>query len=149
MLKFINQKKNCTGCTACYNICPVNCISMKEDKEGFLYPVENDRCIHCNKCRDVCPIFNNKTQRYPDIKQYSAAAVSKNIDVWTESTSGGAFVEISRTFGDENTIIFGATFQWLKVIHSYVVGAQNANIFSKSKYVQSVLGNSFKETENF
>ena len=29
---------NCTGCTACQNICPTNCITMIEDKEGFLYP---------------------------------------------------------------------------------------------------------------
>ena len=51
------DKKECCGCTACMHICPVKCIEMKEDKEGFLYPaVDNEKCIHCRKCERVCPI---------------------------------------------------------------------------------------------
>jgi coenzyme F420-reducing hydrogenase beta subunit len=149
MLEFINEKKSCTGCTACFNVCPIDCISMAKDEEGFLYPIADDRCIHCNKCKEVCPMFNNKTERQPDIEQYSAAAVSKDINVWEESASGGAFTEICKTFGDENTIVFGATFEGLKVVHSYVVGVENIGIFRKSKYVESDLGDSFSKAETF
>ena len=64
------NKKDCCGCTACAHICPVKCIEMKEDKEGFLYPaVDNEKCIHCHKCERVCPIgslinYNNETKTF-------------------------------------------------------------------------------------
>ena len=29
----------CTGCSACYSICPVNAISMENDQENFRSPV--------------------------------------------------------------------------------------------------------------
>lgn len=31
----ITNKKNCSGCEACSNICPQQCISMKEDIEAM------------------------------------------------------------------------------------------------------------------
>ena len=36
-IKILN-KKDCTGCRACEQICPVKAISMKEDDEGFITP---------------------------------------------------------------------------------------------------------------
>ena len=42
----IKNKKNCCGCSACQQICPKNCIIMKVDSEGFLYPVvEREKCV--------------------------------------------------------------------------------------------------------
>ena len=29
------DKNECCGCTACFNICPVNAIKFEEDNEGF------------------------------------------------------------------------------------------------------------------
>lgn len=37
----ISDKRKCTGCAACFNICPFHCIEMKEDEEGFIYPIVN------------------------------------------------------------------------------------------------------------
>ena len=31
----IVDKKDCTGCWGCTNICPKSCITMKKNKEGF------------------------------------------------------------------------------------------------------------------
>lgn len=36
---FSSNKEQCTGCSACANICPQKCIQMREDNEGFLYPI--------------------------------------------------------------------------------------------------------------
>lgn len=42
-IKILN-KKDCTGCRACEQICPVKAISMKEDDEGFITPkVDEER----------------------------------------------------------------------------------------------------------
>lgn len=34
----LSSKKECCGCAGCSQICPVDAIEMKMDKEGFLYP---------------------------------------------------------------------------------------------------------------
>ena len=37
------EKEICSGCTACMNICPKCAIEMKEDEEGFKYPIIDKR----------------------------------------------------------------------------------------------------------
>lgn len=34
----IAVKSKCTGCSACVQKCPKQCISFEEDSEGFYYP---------------------------------------------------------------------------------------------------------------
>ena len=51
------KKSECCGCTACYAICPKSAITMKEDEEGFEYPViDSNLCVRCYMCMRVCPI---------------------------------------------------------------------------------------------
>ena len=53
MINIIN-KTDCCGCSACMQTCPKQCISMKEDEEGFLYPMINtENCSKCHKCEYV------------------------------------------------------------------------------------------------
>ena len=54
----INQA-GCTGCEACIQFCPVDCIELVPGPE---YPdtykvveVDLDRCIGCKKCVAACP----------------------------------------------------------------------------------------------
>ena len=50
------KKEECSGCAACYVICPVNAISMEPDEEGFDYPVlDEQKCLKCHRCVNVCP----------------------------------------------------------------------------------------------
>ena len=54
----------CCGCSACYNICPKNAISMKENSEGFLYPfIDEEKCVDCGLCKKVCPIVKKKKMK--------------------------------------------------------------------------------------
>ena len=56
----------CVGCGACENVCPAKAISMRENEEGFLYPVvDADLCVSCNKCNHVCPVQKNESAQNP------------------------------------------------------------------------------------
>jgi len=51
-----DKKESCSGCTACYGICPKDAIVMKKDSEGFFYSViDKEKCIDCGLCKKVCP----------------------------------------------------------------------------------------------
>ena len=130
--KMINKKK-CCGCTACLHICPVKCIKMQEDDEGFLYPsVDKEKCIHCHKCEKVCPI--NKSFSV-ETEQKAFAAVSHNYSIWHRSASGGAFSEICRAWGDENTLVVGAAWRGFYVHHVGIVGIDNIKPLCNSKII--------------
>lgn len=55
------KKEDCCGCTACYAICSKNAIEMKDDDEGFEYPIVNSElCVGCGICLKICPIKEAK-----------------------------------------------------------------------------------------
>lgn len=57
-MKTIIDKERCCGCEACRQICPMKCIEMKEDEEGFMYPfIQEEVCINCDRCIRVCPVL--------------------------------------------------------------------------------------------
>ena len=146
MLRFNLSKTNCTGCSACYSICPVHCITMVPDEEGFLYPIASNACIECKLCEIVCPLNNVKKNNNFPIKVY--AAVSKDETIWRRSTSGGAFSEIVRHWGgeeDNETFIVGAAWIDFTVHHIGVIGFKNIAPLCKSKYVSSAIDDTFIE----
>ena len=141
MLKFNNDIYNCSGCTACYSICPVHCISMKKDQFGFLYPVSSDACIDCGACEKVCPWVKpiQKTSTKPKVY----AELTHKHSTWQKSTSGGAFSDICKSWGDEETIIYGASWKGFEVHHISVCGPSNIAPLRKSKYLSSYLDDTF------
>ncbi|MBQ3234671.1 MAG: 4Fe-4S binding protein [Clostridia bacterium] len=57
------SKKDCSGCSACYAVCPKRAIKMVSDNEGFLYPqIDEKLCVNCKLCANICP-FKENTQR--------------------------------------------------------------------------------------
>ncbi len=148
MLEFLNDKKDCTGCSACYATCPVHCIEMQKDEEGFYYPVANDKCVHCKKCERICPIHNNLIPQRKE-KPIAFAGVSKDEALWSLSSSGGAFGEICRCWGDKDTIVVGAAWDdAFSVHHTCIKGIDNILPFHKSKYIQSRMEDVFIEVEH-
>ncbi len=141
----IKDKKECSGCTACFNVCPKSCINMKSDNEGFLYPlVDKKVCIECGKCVKVCPIINNVEDEKGKLP-LAAITRSKNNDTLLICSSGGFGYELSKYVIDNNGYVFGVKInENMKVVHSCATTINEIKKFSGSKYVQSYLGDSFK-----
>lgn len=59
----IKDKAKCTGCRACEQLCPVKCIEMVEDEEGFIFPkIDEEKCINCGLCKNRCPQLKEKEE---------------------------------------------------------------------------------------
>lgn len=147
-----NNKADCCGCRGCEQICPTNCISMREDEEGFKYPVKFEAsCIHCELCKKVCPNVNKdnitKSDEY-DVDSEAYLAVQHDEAILDKSASGGVFSAIVDAFCEENSAVFGVEFDDnLNVIHSYIEGTKDINKYRKSKYVQSDIRHTYEEAE--
>ena len=139
------NKEKCCGCNACVTICPKQCILMKEDEEGFLYPkINQELCIHCNICQKVCPVIKNKRNENSEILCY--AAYSKDEEIRKKSSSGGIFTELSKQIFLNNGIVYGAGFtKEFEVEHQSSCSEIELGKLRGSKYVQSYIGNSYKE----
>ena len=144
----LQDKKDCCGCSACVQRCPKQCIKMEEDNEGFLYPlVDKNKCIDCGLCEKVCPVINQSEERWP-LNVYAA----KNHDdvIRQTSSSGGVFTLLAYNTIDKGGVVFGASFnKYWEVAHSYAETREGISAFRGSKYVQSIIGDTFKQAEGF
>lgn len=144
----LNHKYDCCGCSACVQRCPKQCISMSEDEEGFLYPhIDTSTCIDCGLCVKVCPVINQAEPRQPK-ECYAAYNLDENVR--RESSSGGVFSLLAEKVIREGGIVFGATWndRW-QVVHTYTDNIDGLAQFRGSKYIQSIIGESYKKAESF
>lgn len=144
----ITRKENCTGCYACENVCPKECITMQNDSEGFWYPkVDIEKCNDCGLCEKVCPIIHKKEiDNHP--KAY--ACYNKDEEIRLKSSSGGMFTLIAEQVIDNGGVVFGARFdEQFNVIHDYIEIKEKLEQFRGSKYVQSRIGDTYKQAKDF
>ncbi|WP_455544269.1 Coenzyme F420 hydrogenase/dehydrogenase, beta subunit C-terminal domain [Intestinibacter sp.] len=144
----MSRKEDCTGCHGCYNICPKKCITMEFDEEGFLYPSINiEKCIGCNLCEKVCPIIHTVEVKNEPI---AVGCYNRDEKIRMESSSGGIFTLIGELVINSGGVVFGASFdENYNVEHTYVDNINDLSKFRGSKYVQSTIGNTYKEAKEF
>lgn len=144
----VTDKKNCVGCHACYNRCPVKAIEMIEDEKGFLYPkVNKEKCINCNLCQKVCPILN---QRQIENEPKAYAVKNKNDMIRKQSSSGGVFSLLAENVLQDGGVVFGVTFdeKW-RAKHIYAESKEELQKFRGSKYLQSTIGDTYAKAKTF
>ena len=144
----ITDKSKCCGCSSCVQRCPKQCISMREDEQGFLYPIiDTLKCIDCSLCEKVCPMLNPSLAKEP-LQVF--AAKNKNEEQRLRSSSGGMFILLAGHIIKQGGVVFGARFdQKWEVEHCYAETIEELEPLMRSKYVQSNIGNTYKETEQF
>lgn len=140
------SKEICTGCTACYSICPVHCIEMKKDENGFAFPYigENSRCINCGRCESVCPVL--KEISWGQNQPAAYAAMSDDEAMRMESSSGGIFTELAREIIGQGGVVYGAAYdETFTVKHCCATNEEELQKFRGAKYAQSDLADTFSE----
>jgi len=144
----IIDRNECTGCYACYNACKKNSINMVTDFEGFWYPiVDYNNCTRCGSCLSACPV---NCQIVTDRKPIAYACYNIDEKVRMGSSSGGLFSLIAEQVINSGGIVFGAGFdKYFTVIHSWVDLKEELGKFRGSKYVQSKIGETYKQVEEF
>lgn len=150
-MKMVCDKKECCGCGACQQICPKKCIIMEEDLDGFLYPTINtEKCVNCKVCQKVCPILKKK-QTETKCTSIAYAAYCNDALVRANSSSGGVFTLLALKVLEQGGVVFGAamTEDGTRVHHISINSPENIELLQGSKYVQSQIGNCFKEAKNY
>lgn len=138
----------CTGCEACYNICPVNAISMDEDSQGFLQAqIKESACIKCGQCEDVCPVLSQRT--FDEVSIPRCFAVIADDETRFKSSSGGAFWGFAQKVINEGGVVIGAALDSeLAIRHIAVETINDLLKIQKSKYAQSRLGSVYQDMEH-
>jgi coenzyme F420-reducing hydrogenase beta subunit len=134
---FYNIKK-CTGCGACVNICPKDCIKLYYDDFGFLKPqVDNRKCINCGECVNICPALHPiERHNYPIPICY--VAWNKDTKIRQESTSGGVFYVLAEYILSLDGIISGVVLdEKLRPYHTVATRKDAIKKMRGSKYLQS------------
>lgn len=139
----ISNTTDCTGCNACVQKCPRNCITLEENQYGFVYPkVDETNCISCNLCNNVCHLQNYNQLQENTPSAY--AAVNKENSIVLKSTSGGVFSAIAEKILSDSGVVYGCAFNdELKPQHMRVDNIEQLNLLYGSKYIQSDIGNCY------
>lgn len=136
------RHEKCVGCTACINACPKHCIKMKMDEEGFLYPIINDNeCINCGVCYKSCPTVSvRKQKKLPII----LGMINHSMKIRKNSSSGGIFFNLAEWIIESGGCVCAATIdKKMYVKHIMIEDTDRIDQLTKSKYVQSDLGNCY------
>ena len=141
----ILNKKECTGCSVCEQVCPHNCIKMIETNEGFNYPVVDEKlCTDCSLCVKKCHALNDNFKNDFEQEFYDIRA---NDEIRMKSSSGGMFTLIADYVLENGGFVCGASWRadWLGVEHIIIDDKKDLDKLRCSKYVESSLGNIFSE----
>ena len=142
----VENKTNCTGCGACYNVCPVNAITMQGDTYGFYKPViDKSKCTNCGLCEKICPLDNYKSKNN-EPKAY--ALINKDETTRLKCASGGAFSAFAKLVLEQNGIVYGVIWNDdIVAIHSRAKNIEQLEKMYSSKYVQANTLDTFKQAK--
>jgi len=134
----LHKMESCTGCGACVNACPSNCLKLQYDEWGFLQPkIKESECFDCSRCEDVCPVIHPiKRVNFAIPKCF--AGWNKDAEIRRISTSGGVFSALAEYVLSLNGIVCGVVLgDELQPHHTIAVTIDEAKRLRGSKYLQS------------
>lgn len=123
----------CAGCMACVDICPKNCITIKDDLECMNAVIDDNVCIKCNQCHRVCQNNHPAELRKP-VEWYQGWAKK---DIRDRSSSGGFASAIERAFINNGGVV--ATCKLIDGDFKFIIAKTIDDLdgCNGSKYVKS------------
>ena len=135
----------CTGCGVCASVCPVKCIEISLDENGFYKPVINtEKCTKCGLCDRVCTIDDALNEK--EVLK-SLSAYTKNEDTILSTSSGGVCYEISKWGLDNGYKVCAVIYNYEKqrAEHAVIVEKEQLEDAKGSKYFQSYTKDAFSQ----
>ena len=146
----ICTREDCVGCGVCALSCVHGAIAMREDGEGFLRPIiDEKRCASCGRCVGVCPVSGGFSLPRRDVPAdyFGGAAVAK--EEVSSSTSGGIASVLVRRIVIEGGVAFGAAFNpFPNVAHIRVETQSDIDRLKGSKYLESDISNALPQVRD-
>lgn len=147
---FNHEKRKCTGCGACVQVCSHKALNIQADEEGFLYPfLDEDKCVHCGLCDMRCPVISDLRNGNPYMNNDAYLVISRNLYFGFDSATVGLCTWLSLDCIQKNGYVFGAILDknnW-KVKHVCAYTADVVENMRNSKYSQSDTGMTFCEVK--
>lgn len=141
-------KKDCCGCYACEEVCPVQAIQMKPDKKGYYFPVvDPDTCVSCGLCKKSCVIQKPRLVEHRETFPIGLCAYHKDLDTRKGSSSGAMFPGFAKhIIEDKHGYVAGAKYdEDMNVVSSVGNTMEEVQKFYGSKYCKSLLDGSYKK----
>ena len=140
------DKEKCTGCKACISACPQQCITYIENLEDQSCIIDENKCVHCNLCKKVC--LNQSQSLVLKAPVEWKQGWSKDAQVRSSSSSGGAAAELSQLFLKEKGIVYSCVYDNGKFIYQKASALGEQRKFTGSKYVKSDPGKIYLEIKS-
>lgn len=149
----IVRKNKCTGCFACYNICPFAAIKMELSPHGFYQPqIINSRCQNCRRCLQYCPVYHIQERAEisnKGVKALAYGAWSNDEQIRLASSSGGLFTELASLILESGGVVFGVGWNGQILQHLMVDNVEDLARLRGSKYLPSYVGKSYLQVSHY
>ena len=147
MIEKVVESGLCTGCCACLCACPVDAISLTENKYAEIVPtIARELCIGCGKCARSCP-QERTVKRFEPFRCYAAWAAEPAAR--EGSSSGGVGYLLAFETVEKGGAACGCVMgREVNPRHVVVREAKDVEALRGSKYVQSETGMVFREVKD-
>ena len=98
------KQEDCVGCGICVEECPVDAISMEDEKAE----INMDECIRCGICHDVCPqdAVRHDSEKIPERVETNIEWVKDLLKYYkTKEQREGFFKRMKGHFNNEKTVV--------------------------------------------
>jgi uncharacterized Fe-S center protein len=106
------DKNECVGCGVCVEECPVDAISLVNEKAE----INMDECIRCGNCHEVCPeeAVKHDSERIPEEVQANVEKVEGYMRHFRDETEKQACLKRSMNFFKFQKTVAEKTLQQLE-----------------------------------